>query len=265
MSDVYTIAKQFRISLRGLLLLVGLLAIVIPSLKYASDGWLVWVASFAIVAFLVALIVALVDRGPRQAFAIGFATTMLAFAVAPSSPWRDGLPTTRLLRYIYPVVQRGEWIAAFPSLLPGATGDLVEVLQRALNARTHPSPNIRVDGDFGPNTEAAVKRFQLQAGLVSAPGVVDDATWKALGPMINPRTGRILAQYVPLSTGAGSKPNTFPITGISRVLRDPPPQVFMQIGECWWAILLGYAGGHFARHVYWRRLGEPPRQAADFS
>jgi D-alanyl-D-alanine carboxypeptidase (penicillin-binding protein 5/6) len=65
----------------------------------------------------------------------------------------------------------------------GAEGELVQLLQRTLNARITPSPAIGVDGDFGPETEKAVKQFQTQAGL-EVTGVVSSDTWKALGPLL---------------------------------------------------------------------------------
>lgn len=54
----------------------------------------------------------------------------------------------------------------------GSSGDSVKDLQRRLN--------VTVDGDFGPQTEAAVKAFQTSRGLV-ADGIVGPYTWKALG------------------------------------------------------------------------------------
>jgi serine-type D-Ala-D-Ala carboxypeptidase (penicillin-binding protein 5/6) len=66
----------------------------------------------------------------------------------------------------------------------GATGDLVEALQRTLKARLSPPSAISVDGDFGPATEGAVKAFQKQE-KIEVTGVVDAATWKALGPLID--------------------------------------------------------------------------------
>lgn len=64
----------------------------------------------------------------------------------------------------------------------GANGELVVALQRTLNARLK-GASIGTDGDFGPETEGAVKKFQAQAGLKET-GVVDAATWKALGPLV---------------------------------------------------------------------------------
>ncbi len=65
----------------------------------------------------------------------------------------------------------------------GAGGQLVEALQRTLNARMDPSPGLAVDGDFGPNTQAAVIEFQ-QRHKLEASGEVDRATWDALGTLL---------------------------------------------------------------------------------
>jgi len=67
------------------------------------------------------------------------------------------------------------------SLRVGENGPAVEGLQRLLNARLNPSPQLDVDGDFGAATRAAVTRFQRENGL-SPTGVADPATRKALGP-----------------------------------------------------------------------------------
>lgn len=65
----------------------------------------------------------------------------------------------------------------------GAGGKLVEDLQRTLNARLDPSPELSIDGDFGPATRAAAVRFQETKNL-EANGIVDAQTWKALGALI---------------------------------------------------------------------------------
>lgn len=67
----------------------------------------------------------------------------------------------------------------------GAQGPLVEGLQRTLNARARPSPELAVDGDFGSMTEAAVVAFQAAQGL-PANGIVGPETWAALGPVVEP-------------------------------------------------------------------------------
>jgi peptidoglycan hydrolase-like protein with peptidoglycan-binding domain len=70
-----------------------------------------------------------------------------------------------------------------PTIAPGATGNAVRRLQRAL--RRTPDLDLSVDGVFGPKTETAVKDFQQGAGLV-VDGIVGPLTWGALpdgGPM----------------------------------------------------------------------------------
>jgi len=58
-----------------------------------------------------------------------------------------------------------------PTLRRGAKGDLVEEIQAKVGAK--------VDGDFGPKTEAAVRQFQREHGLVPD-GIVGPLTWSAL-------------------------------------------------------------------------------------
>lgn len=72
-------------------------------------------------------------------------------------------------------------------LATGSSGQLVEHLQRTLNARLNPSPELSVDGDFGPVTQAAVLRFQESREL-EASGVVEAETWEALGPLVTAPT-----------------------------------------------------------------------------
>ncbi len=65
----------------------------------------------------------------------------------------------------------------------GASSVLVEDLQRTLNARLNPSPKLTVDGEFGLDTEQAVKEFQTKKNL-TADGIVGEDTWKALGVLV---------------------------------------------------------------------------------
>jgi D-alanyl-D-alanine carboxypeptidase (penicillin-binding protein 5/6) len=68
-------------------------------------------------------------------------------------------------------------------LKKGAEGQVVQALQRTLNAHAAPSPNLSVDGDFGPATESAVKAFQ-EAKKLAATGIANAETLKALGPLL---------------------------------------------------------------------------------
>ncbi len=67
------------------------------------------------------------------------------------------------------------------SLAQGASGQLVATLQTMLvKAGFNPQG---VDGEFGPLTEAAVRRFQASQGLVRD-GIVGASTWAALSAAI---------------------------------------------------------------------------------
>ncbi len=68
-------------------------------------------------------------------------------------------------------------------LAMGADGDLVTALQRTLNTHLKGVFDVGVDGDFGPNTETGVKKFQ-ELKKLPITGQVDAATWKALGPLV---------------------------------------------------------------------------------
>eukprot|EP00913_Durusdinium_trenchii_P028449 g26677.t1 len=68
-------------------------------------------------------------------------------------------------------------------LKQGDSGKLVEALQRTLNARLKPSPKLSIDGDFGPSTESALKKFQ-RARRIPETGIAAAPTWKALGALL---------------------------------------------------------------------------------
>src|SRR6185369_12498193 len=93
--------------------------------------------------------------------------------------------TSKIARAVYDYFEAGD---AEPSKEPtelkkGAEGQVVQALQRTLNARAVPSPNLSVDGDFGPATESALKAFQETKKLVVT-GIANTETLKALGPLL---------------------------------------------------------------------------------
>ena len=197
--------RLLRLSLREMIALMALVALAIASLTFANEAFLALVAGVTMLALVAALIIAVVDRGPRQAFAIGVALTMIAYGLilttGQSTSGSGGsvrskniefdqfagrLPTTRLLRYLHTAVQRSEWIDPFTR---------------------------KVIPNYDPNN-----------------------------PTILPS---VLA-----GSGAGGRATA----GGGASLREIPPRsIFMPIGHCWWALLLGYAGGLFGQFVYARR------------
>jgi hypothetical protein len=91
-----------RISLRQLLVLVATVAVAIVSLCYANAGWQAAVYYLTLVVFFAIVIVAFIDRGSRQAFAIGMAIVMAGYTGAqtfgPKRAFRHlGMPTNSLL------------------------------------------------------------------------------------------------------------------------------------------------------------------------
>src|SRR5262249_61261138 len=67
-------------------------------------------------------------------------------------------------------------LSPWPVVAIGLNGHPVKTLQYLLRQRGH---NVAVDGDFGPQTDAAVKAFQTSKGL-TANGSVNVQTWTAL-------------------------------------------------------------------------------------
>jgi serine-type D-Ala-D-Ala carboxypeptidase (penicillin-binding protein 5/6) len=109
----------------------------------------------------------------------------------------------------------------------GASGELVEALQRTLNARIKPSPGIGTDGDFGPETENAVKAFQKQEKL-KADGIVNAETWKALGPLVMDKEPAPEPAVVNAEKSQKSAPDAL----------DGPPYVTCKA----WAVIDGSSG-----------------------
>jgi peptidoglycan hydrolase-like protein with peptidoglycan-binding domain len=74
------------------------------------------------------------------------------------------------------VVNEKTWRALWVTLKQGDQNDAVSAAQTLLNRHRF---DVVVDGDFGDQTDGAVRAFQEKKGL-PAGGVVDDKTWEAL-------------------------------------------------------------------------------------
>jgi peptidoglycan hydrolase-like protein with peptidoglycan-binding domain len=66
-----------------------------------------------------------------------------------------------------------------PTVRNGSRGPAVTLLQQLLIDNGFDPGDI--DGDFGPNTESAVREFQTVFGLEEVDGIVGQKTWAALG------------------------------------------------------------------------------------
>ena len=67
----------------------------------------------------------------------------------------------------------------FPVLKKGSKGNTVKALQILLAGNGCSVGKYGVDGDFGGDTEAAVRRFQSKKEI-TVDGIVGPATWSAL-------------------------------------------------------------------------------------
>jgi hypothetical protein len=100
MNDQYERSSGLRVSLRELLLLLGFFALACAALKYANGWWEAAISAVALLLFMASVVIALVDRGRRQAVAIGFAVFMGSYGLMG---WiREGdLPTDLPLAALY--------------------------------------------------------------------------------------------------------------------------------------------------------------------
>jgi hypothetical protein len=95
-----------RFSLREFLLMFGAIAVGFTALKYANAIWLAAVGAVVMLAFMAQAVTALVDRGSRQAFALGFVACLASylsifFVETEMHPYQARFPTSILLRHAF--------------------------------------------------------------------------------------------------------------------------------------------------------------------
>ena len=130
----------------------------------AVDQWLHNTRGIVVVVLMLATGVLLLSVDPGNGFPKGVSVASGGGGSAPTTTLAPA--TTTVPTVSHPVLQEG-------STNPAE----VTVLQQKLAALGFA---VTADGSFGPGTKAAVQQFQTSKGLPST-GVVDAATWKALG------------------------------------------------------------------------------------
>jgi hypothetical protein len=130
--------------------------------------------------------IAIIDRRVLVPAAVGVALLIAVLAAAGvfSSGPRTSVPTVTSIPTVTTLTTQPTTAPPAPpvpapvaSLKPGDTGTQVKVLQRALASLGFSTG--KIDGQYGPATEAALKRFQRSARL-TADGIVGPATLRAL-------------------------------------------------------------------------------------
>jgi hypothetical protein len=182
---------MFRFSLREMLVIVALASVSVASMKYVTPAWRTAVFSITITAFMLGAVCAFVDRGRRQAFAIGFALVMAIYAAM----------------VLFGTSDRGGGSREFDL----RTGRL-------------------------PTTELIARI----AGEPTATSIYYD------------ENNQLIPNFDPQNPPAGVQ------VAYSRVEIFPHPIRLLEIAHCWFALLFGYVGGHFARFIYLRRTNDGP-------
>lgn len=100
----------------------------------------------------------------------------------------DGFSALDIIHYYYGsdmYINQADFVSGIPASYPGydlsigSSGEPVIMIQEQLNriAQNYPAiPIVAVDGIYGQNTEAAVRKFQSIFGLPQS-GIVDYPTW----------------------------------------------------------------------------------------
>lgn len=88
-----------------------------------------------------------------------------------------------------------EPVTKYPTLRKGDKGDWVAILQQKLIFNGYSLPHYGIDGDFGSETEKAVKQFQKDNGL-KADGIVGEKTWEALNTSKDEAKYTVTVQHI---------------------------------------------------------------------
>jgi hypothetical protein len=116
-------------------------------------------------------------------------------------------------------IQGSSQALAGPSISPQLLGtSQIRDIQQALEARG--AHAMRVDGQWGPDVEAAIRNFQKSENLISQNGELDPLTLMALG--LNPMSFGLSGS--PETTGQAIRDNAAPQERMQDRMQDRPDQ-----------------------------------------
>jgi hypothetical protein len=227
-----------RISLRELMIVVAFAAVGCAALKYATITMQAVVQGLTGALLLGFLVRAIVDRGPRQAFAIGFVACAIVYIVArhvdgTTTTFTGAFGTTRLITAVHPLFISENWINS-------TTGEAVRIENAPPDAR-HIKRIERMSSGSEPTVEQSA--------------VISSSTQATIEPINRSRSYQ--DEIVQSTEGRrmiaeGAAPSSLRMATYG--LRSTPSiAAFRTVGYCLLTLLVGYVGGHFARYVYARR------------
>lgn len=282
-----------RISLRELMIVVAVAAVGLAGLKYASN-WMLPVVQAMTGFFLLAFLVrAIVDRGQKQAFVLGFVSCGVMYLVSlVSIVDRDstktpvsGLGTSRALYELYSLLKTQQWV--------NENTNEVEPSIQATAAELNAGRVVRIElKPMPPDVSDKEKAGVAASNNADADGAVvaprrGSRGGRGGGGGRGQRGGYFPIQLTPQQSAEYDAAENYlrnyydeifadpqgqaavlsgrPLSTIIRhsYTRDDIPRLsdFQIVGYCLWTLLIGYAGGHFARYVYTRRMAERSTEA----
>jgi predicted PurR-regulated permease PerM len=118
-------SAMVRMSIRQLLLFVAIIAIAIVSLNFANELWMTSIIGATMLVVVGAAIVGVVDRGPRQAYAAGFAITAVLYLLFLGALFGrefeqlyGKLPTTWSLTRLHKAINRNVYFDNIGRVIP---------------------------------------------------------------------------------------------------------------------------------------------------
>jgi hypothetical protein len=269
------------------MIVVAVAAVGLAALKFASTTMRPIFQGLTGVFLFAFLVKAVMERGARQAFAIGFVLCAVGYVAVVyldnSSTSETGTTVTagkfgtgRVLDVLYAAVVSNIWLddqtgKAAPSIsVPPEVTTLTRI--ESTSPKSHADADQNEDSKRESTVVIASRGSQGRRSARSSTGRGIDTRnmselvpasagltaeqadeFKAAGEGRKREIARILAMPEgQLAVNAGTPLSSLKLKTYSRITR-PAGNDFYNVGYCLFALVIGYMGGHFARYVYARR------------